>query len=165
VHQTSVKIVASETMAVGLEEMFRFLVDFESNLKDWADGVAEVRKLDGDGLSTGTRYAIYGRRVPFQARPQWSYEVTTCESPVQFAGNARGGSLPFREHFLLTEASGGTHVLVTQHIESPGLLKLAGPLLATAANKMLQNNLKRLKQRAERHAATTGASKVLAGVR
>jgi len=149
-------------MAVELEDMFRFLVDFESNLKDWADGVAEVRRLSGDGISAGTKYTIYGRRAPFQPRPQWTYEVTTCESPVQFAGHARGGSLPFKEHFLLTSSGAGVNVQVTQHIESRGLLRLAEPLLATAANKMLQRNLKRLKQRAERRAVTT---KVPAGVR
>lgn len=150
-------------MAIELEEMFSFLVDFESNLRHWADGVAEVKKLAGDGVSAGTRYTIYGRRAPLQPRPRWTYEVTTCESPVQFAGNARGGALPFKEHFLLTASDNGTHVLVTQHIESTGLLKLAEPLLATAANKMLQRNLKRLKQRAETHASSN--AKVLVGAR
>lgn len=157
----SVKIVASETMSVEIEDLFRFLIDFESNLKNWAEGVSDVRRLSGDGLSVGSTYTIYGRRAPLQRRPQWTYEVTAWESPVQFGGSARGGSLPFREHFLLTPSSRGTHLLVTQHIESRGLLKLAEPLLATAANKVLQKNLKRLKQRAERHAAT----KVLAGSR
>ena len=142
------RIEASETIEVDRERLFSILTDFESHLKHWARGVVNVEPRPRDeGPLSG--FVITGRNIGLKFRVRWDYAITTDMPPARFAGKAEGGPVPFDEEFRLEEVPEGTRVIHIQNLRPEGQFKLARPLLSLAWSKLLQQNLTRLKKRAE----------------
>ena len=142
------KVEVSETIAVERSRLFSTVTEFEAHLRHWARGVLGVTRESG-ALGPGTKFTITGRNIGFQTKVRWDYTVTAYEPPYRFAGRAQGGPVPFEEEFRLEEVEGGTRITLIQDLRPSGQFKLASPLLSAAWSRLLQQNLRRLKKRAE----------------
>ena len=73
-------------------------------------------------------------------------EVTTSNPPTSYAFKSTSGPMAFEQRFTLTPIAEGTQLDTVIEGEPGGLLKLAGPVVASAVNKQLNDQLNKLKQ-------------------
>jgi uncharacterized protein YndB with AHSA1/START domain len=123
-------------IAASAAEVFPWLVDSERRLQ-WVDGLVASEEL-GDGRYRETLEAA-GRRVDVTS------EVVTREEPRRLEVRSEGGGVTALIAHRLEERDGATTVTSSLELKLSGLLRFAGGLAASQAQRSLETSLARLK--------------------
>jgi carbon monoxide dehydrogenase subunit G len=136
-----VKTEATITIAQVPEKVFAYFTEIDK-LHEWSP-VDNMKLLTDGPVRVGSQFSqsvsILGKSF------ETVTEVTTLEPPTAYAFKAISGPMTFEQRFTLTPTVEGTKVDAALAGEPGGLLKLAGPVLATAVNKQLNDQLQKLK--------------------
>ena len=115
------------------EQAFAYLSDF-STTSEWDPGVVEAARVGPGVVGKGTEFRLVakflGRKTPI------TYRIVEYDSPnaVTFVGeNATAVS---NDRITFQPIPAGTRVTYDAALELKGLLRLAGPLLALAFNRV-----------------------------
>ena len=119
-------------------EVFPWLVDPEKRLR-WVDGLAASEE-SGAGRFRETMEAM-GRRVEVTS------EVVASDEPRRLeVRSAGGGVTAVIAHRLEDDGEGATRLTSALDLRLGGLLRFAGGLAATQAQRSLEQSLARLKE-------------------
>ena len=102
-----------------VDAVFAFVADGETAPR-WRAGVLDIKRLSGDGLGVGTRYA-QGVRGPMGRRVAADYEVTAFEPNRRIEFLTIAGPVRPRGRYDLEPAGDGTHVTFSLEAELTGL--------------------------------------------
>jgi carbon monoxide dehydrogenase subunit G len=115
------------------EQAFAYLSDFSTS-SEWDPGVVEAARVGAGAVGKGTEFRLVaeflGRKTPI------TYRIVEYDSPnaVTFVGeNATAVS---HDRITFQPIPAGTRVTYDAVLELKGLLRLAGPLLALAFNRV-----------------------------
>lgn len=136
--ETSIEIRRS------VEAVFAFVADSRNEAK-WEETVKEVRVTPDGPPAVGTQVTKVGSFLGVKL--EVTNEITALEPnrslSIKGISGPRGASMEATMRF---EAVGeGTRLNFTTQIETGGLFKMAGPLLASQTKKQLETDLQRLK--------------------
>jgi carbon monoxide dehydrogenase subunit G len=136
------KTDATITIRQAPEVVFSYLTDIEK-IQQWSP-VENMKLLTSGPVDVGSQFSqtvsILGKSFESVT------EVTANDPPTSYAFKAISGPMTFEQHFTLTPTTEGTKLDTTIEGEPGGLLKLAGPVLASAVNKQLNDQFQKLKQ-------------------
>jgi carbon monoxide dehydrogenase subunit G len=140
------KTDATITIGQAPEVVFSYLTDVEK-IQQWSP-VENMKLLTNGPVGVGSQFSqtvsILGKSFESVT------EVTANDPPTSFAFKAISGPMTFEQRFTLTPTAGGTKLDTVIEGEPGGLLKLAGPALAPAVNKQLNDQFQQLKQLLEK---------------
>jgi uncharacterized protein YndB with AHSA1/START domain len=127
-------------------EVFSYVSE-PDNLPSWQPAVVEVRRPEGP-LAIGSRFGetrhFVGKRF------QTTVEVVELEPDRVFGIHVVDGPVPITVRHLFEPVDGGTRVAISGEVELRGALRLAGGVMAKAAEHDAGANLERLKTLLER---------------
>jgi len=127
------------------EKVFSYLVDPEK-LQRWAP-FKSLKVLTPGALGVGSRFMqsidIIGKAIESEV------EVIDYNEPTLLALKSITGPVNFVQRFRLTPMPEGTQLEAFMEGEPTGVLKVAQPLLTPAVEKMLKDQVQKLKQAAE----------------
>lgn len=136
------KAESTITIQRPIEEVFTHITNTQEVPK-WAP-VKELKQTSEGALGIGTTMI---QVIDFLGRTfESTTEVTGYDPPNAFAFKATSGPVAFEQHFTLSSTGGGTTLNAVLEGEPGGLFKLAGPLLQSAAQKQLDEQLGKLKK-------------------
>lgn len=125
-----------------LEECFAYLAD-PSNDLEWRREWIEAEKTTDGPHGVGARYRLTGTLLG--RRIATVYETIAYEPNRQAAWTAVSGPLALTFSRAFEAVGGGTRVTM-RYQGDRGLLKLAGPLVASIGRRQLEGDSPRLKQ-------------------
>jgi uncharacterized protein YndB with AHSA1/START domain len=129
-----------------VDEVFAYVSE-PANLPSWQPAVVEIRRPEGPlavGSSFGETRTFVGKRF------ETTVEVVELEPERTFAIRVVGGPVPIRVRHVFGPADGGTRVTIAGEVELHGALRVAGRLMAKAAEHDAGASLVRLKALLER---------------
>ncbi len=136
------KTDATVTIRQTPEKVFSYLTDIDK-IQMWSP-VENMKLITPGSVGVGSQFSqtvsILGKSF------ETITEVTTNNPPTSYAIKATSGPMPFEQRFTLTPTTEGTQLDTVIEGEPGGLLKLAGPVVASAVNKQLNDQLNKLKQ-------------------
>ena len=122
-------------------EVFSYVSE-PANLPSWQPAVVEVRRPEGE-LDVGSRFGetrnFVGKRF------QTTVEVIELEQDSVFGIRVVDGPLPITIHHRFEPVEDGTRVTIAGEAELRGALRVAGGVMAKAAERDAGANLARLK--------------------
>ena len=122
-------------------EVFSYVAE-PSNLPTWQPTVVEVRRPEGE-IEVGSRFGetrnFVGKRF------QTTVEVVELEHERVFGIRVVDGPLPITIRHLFEPADGATHLTIAGEAELRGALRVAGGIMAKAAEHDAGASLTRLK--------------------
>jgi uncharacterized protein YndB with AHSA1/START domain len=122
-------------------EVFSYVSE-PSNLPSWQPAVVEVRRPEGE-IEVGSRFGetrnFVGKRF------QTTVEVVELERDTVFGIRVVDGPLPLTIHHLFEPVDDDTHLTIAGEAELRGALRIAGGVMAKAAEHDAGSNLARLK--------------------
>ncbi|HZR39796.1 MAG TPA: SRPBCC family protein [Ktedonobacteraceae bacterium] len=123
-------------------EVFTYITDL-GNAPRWAP-VREMRQLTEGPVGIGSQIV---QIITFMGQSfESKTEVTGYDPPEVFAFKSTSGPMPFEQLFTLSPIEEGTQLSVVLEGEPGGFFKLAKPLIASATQKQLQEQVDKLKQ-------------------
>jgi carbon monoxide dehydrogenase subunit G len=124
-----------------VEEVFSFVSD-PANLPSWQTAVVEVRRPEGE-IAVGSRFGetrhFVGKRF------KTTVEVVELERDRVFAIRVVDGPLPITIRHLFAPEEGATRVTIAGEAELRGAMRVAGGIMAKAAEHDAGASLARLK--------------------
>jgi len=136
------KTDAAVTIRQTPEKVFSYLTDVDK-IQQWSP-VANMKLITSGPVGVGSQFSqtvsILGKSFDTVT------EVTTSNPPTSYAFKSTSGPMAFEQRFTLTPIAEGTQLDTVIEGEPGGLLKLAGPVVASAVNKQLNDQLNKLKQ-------------------
>jgi uncharacterized protein YndB with AHSA1/START domain len=133
------------TIRRSVEDVFRFLADFENDPK-WNDAIVQTRKVSAGPVGVGTIYHQV-RSVPSQSEER--FEVTTYDPPQRLEIRGQLGPFPSRLFYALDAIPEGTRVTNTVELTLRGPIRLVGPVAVPRVRAAVAANLRKLKERLE----------------
>ena len=130
-----------------VEEVFAYLAD-PAALPDWQSTAVHVEQASPGPMAAGTR--LRERRRFLGREGESEVEVTEYEPGRRLTVRAVSGPVPFTVDHRLEPADGGTLLHVAAHAEPGRALRLAGPMVARAAERQFRADFQRLKEILER---------------
>jgi uncharacterized protein YndB with AHSA1/START domain len=128
---------ASIEIAAPAAEVFPWLVESERRLQ-WVDGLVASEELGGGRY--GETLEAAGRRVDVTS------EIVDRDEPRRLEVRSEGGGVTALIAHRLEESDGATTVTSSLELKLSGLLRFAGGLAASQAQRSLEASLARLKQ-------------------
>jgi uncharacterized protein YndB with AHSA1/START domain len=128
-------------IALPVETVFSYVAD-PANLPSWQSTVVEVRRPEGE-IAVGSRFGetrnFVGKRF------QTTVEVVELERDRVFGIRVVDGPLPITIRHLFAPEDGATRVTIAGEAELRGAMRVAGGLMAKAAEHDAGASLARLK--------------------
>jgi len=124
------------------EVVFTYLSDPEKMIQ-WMP-VKNVRLLTDGPVGVGSKFSLaasfLGQSLETIA------EITAYDEPKLFAAKVTSGPMAIERGYTLLPTDEGTQLVIVAEGEAGGFFKLAQPLLASAMNKQVHDQLNKLKQ-------------------
>lgn len=129
-----------------VEEVFAYVCDLQ-NGTEWQNGLVEARRISKGPLGIGTQYT--GVRKFLGRRMESVIQYTTYEPNKKIAFKSISGSSPFEQSFLFESTAEGTRLTTRLDLQTPGLMGLAEPLIASGLRREMDANFGTLKDMLE----------------
>ena len=136
------KVEAAITIHQTPEVVFPYLSDPEKMIQ-WMP-VKNVRLLTDGPVGVGSKFSLTASFLGQSA--EIITEITAYDEPKLLAFKAPSGPVPFERGYTLSPTDEGTQLVMVAEGEPGGFFKLAQPLLASAVNKQVHDQLNKLKQ-------------------
>jgi carbon monoxide dehydrogenase subunit G len=136
-----VKLQRDIVIARPVGEVFSFVAD-PANLPSWQPAVVEVRGPEGH-VTVGSRFGETRQFVG--KRFETTVEIVELEPDRVFGIHVVDGPIPITVRHLFDPVDGGTKVTITGEAELRGAMRIAGGVMAKAAEHDAGANLARLK--------------------
>ena len=115
------------------DEAFAYLSDFSTSA-EWDPGVVEAERIGAQAAGEGTKFRLVaeflGRQAPL------TYQVVEYDRPRAVAFVGENATVVSRDRITFETIASGTRVTYDADLRLKGLLRLAGPLLALAFNRV-----------------------------
>jgi uncharacterized protein YndB with AHSA1/START domain len=144
------EIRVSVEVAQPVAAVFAYLSEME-HLREWAEGVVEVRNFAPDMPGAGTVYVIAGQMLG--RRIETTYTIIQYEPGKQFTGQSRIGPVALLDRFTFTPTVIGTRVTQVSRFQATGISQVLARILGLALKKRLAADLQRAKTLMEARAA------------
>jgi len=142
-----IRIAASETIEKPVEEVFAYLLDFESTPK-WQSGVVTSKLATPGPLRKGSKFDEVVKLGPW--RMATTCEITEVEGSRRIAFRITGSSpVEYGGEFLLEHHERGTRLTMSGSMVFKGLWRLLEPMMAGEIKKEMAAELRRLKSQLE----------------
>ncbi|HXA43330.1 MAG TPA: SRPBCC family protein [Candidatus Solibacter sp.] len=125
-----------------MAEVYSYLSD-PDNIPKYVGPVHRIHGMTTEKLETGTRLSVEAHflGIKFNQRA----ECTHHEPPHRFETRSVGGRFYFEAGFTLHHDPGGTRVEGWGNASSPGLFRVAEPLLHYFIDRQVDADLRRMK--------------------
>jgi uncharacterized protein YndB with AHSA1/START domain len=140
-----IKMVTNEkiiTINRPIEEVFAYVGEAGNGPK-WQSALVEAKRITKGPLGVGAQYSsvrnFMGRRM------ESVMQYTTYEPNQKIVFKTISGSSPFVQTFLFEPVPGGTRLTTRLELETPGLMGLAKPLIASGLKREVDENFGILK--------------------
>lgn len=125
-----------------IEKVFEYVTNVEHHAQ-WQTATLEDKILSEGPLGMGTTIHHVGKFLG--RRIENTSEVTEYEPNTNFAYKTVSGSLPVEMRYRFESVEGGTRLTLTAGGETGRFFKLAEPIVARSAKRLLDEDLIRLK--------------------
>jgi len=129
-----------------IEEVFAYVSDLQ-NGPQWQPALVEARRITEGPLGIGTQFT--GVRKFMGRRMESVIQYTTYEPNKKIAFKSISGSSPFEQSFLFESTAEGTQLTTRLELQTPGLMGLAEPLVASGLRREMDANFGDLKNMLE----------------
>ncbi|HEY5046075.1 MAG TPA: SRPBCC family protein [Solirubrobacteraceae bacterium] len=115
------------------DEMFAYLSDFSST-QEWDPGVIEAERLGDAPVREGTEFRLLasflGRKTPL------TYHIVEYDPPNAVTFRGENSTVVSLDRITFEPSERGTRITYDADLALKGPLKLAGPLLGVAFNRV-----------------------------
>lgn len=117
----------------GVEDVFAYLSDF-STTREWDPGVVQAERLDGEPIGVGAEFRLVaqflGRRAPL------TYRIVEYNPPHAVTFRGENATVLSRDRITLEATDRGTRITYDADLRLKGPLRIAGPLLGLAFDRV-----------------------------
>jgi carbon monoxide dehydrogenase subunit G len=138
-----IKITQSVTINRPVEEVWKFISDFEKTTR-WSRGVLEARQTPDGPLGVGSTLQAVVRA--FGRRRTVTYLVTEYEPNSAFGFKAASGLMTSQARYSVEPAGAGTRLTGSGEVEAVGLYKLLTPMLVRTLKRHSEDDLASVKR-------------------
>jgi uncharacterized protein YndB with AHSA1/START domain len=136
------EIRISVEVAQPIATVFAYLSEME-HLREWAEGIEEVRNLAPDVPGAGTVYVMAGTMLV--RRIETTYTIIQYEPGKQFTGQSRIGPVALLDRFTFTPTATGTRVTQMSRFQGAAIWQVLARILVLVLKKRLAADLQRAK--------------------
>lgn len=137
-----------------VEEVFAYVSDLTRG-PEWQPGLVEVRRITEGPEGVGTQYT--GVRKFMGRKMESVIEFTTYEPNKKLVFKSISGDSPLVQSFLFEPTPEGTKLIARLELQTPGLMSLAKPLIASSLKRDVDTNYSILKNLLENKAIPVAA--------
>lgn len=139
----SVEMLASALIPAAPEAVYTFVTRAANDTR-WTSGLVSSRVLSGEGYGPGAQIERVSR---FLGRTfTYTVAVLAVEPNRRVEMSTTAGPFPMQVTYCLEPAEGGTRMSIRSAGDPGGFFALAGPLLAVAARRSMQQDLDTLRE-------------------
>ncbi len=116
-----------------LDEVFAYLSDF-STTEEWDPGVVEAKRVNGAAVGQGTEFRLVAEFLG--RKNELAYRIVEYDPPNAVTLLGENATVVSRDRITFKSTAAGTRVTYDADLALKGLLRIAGPLLALAFNRV-----------------------------